>query len=87
MTRQLFDIGLAVLAAAVIAVAPAHAAQGAGASAHWKGAISLPQAELEVEVDLVAPKDGAGWTGTISTADAEHPCPAAHGHRGQRHRR
>lgn len=66
MTRHLFDTGLAVLAAAVIAVAPAHAAQGAGASAHWKGAISLPQMELEVEVDLVAPKDGGSWSGSTN---------------------
>jgi hypothetical protein len=66
MTRQLIRACFALLAGAVLAVAPAGAGQGAGASAHWKGAISLPQVELEVEIDLVAPKDGGAWTGTTN---------------------
>lgn len=66
MTRRSVCASLAAFAAAaVIATTPVplHAAQGAGAAAHWKGTIALPN-NLEVEVDLV--KQDAGWAGAIS---------------------
>jgi hypothetical protein len=65
MTRHLFSASLAVCAAAIVAVmpAPARAAQGAGAAAHWKGSIAVPD-ELQIEVDLV--KQDAGWAGAIT---------------------
>jgi hypothetical protein len=63
MTRHLIATSLAMFAAAVMAAAPARAAQGPGAAAHWKGGIALPD-ELQIEVDLV--KQDAGWAGAIT---------------------
>jgi len=65
MMRQVFRAGLAaaILAAVALMPAPLRAAQGAGAAAHWKGSIALPN-EMQIEVDLV--KQDAGWAGAIS---------------------
>jgi hypothetical protein len=40
------------------------ATQGAGVAGSWQGAIELPQAKLDITVDLAQQADGA-WTGTI----------------------
>lgn len=65
MTRRLLRAGFAAafLAALALTPRPAHAAQGAGAAAHWKGSIALPN-ELQIEVDLV--KQDAGWAGALT---------------------
>jgi hypothetical protein len=65
MTRRLLRAGsaAALLAALALTSSPVHAAQGAGAAAHWKGNIALPN-ELQIEVDLV--KQDAGWAGALT---------------------
>lgn len=41
------------------------AAEVASPAGHWEGAIELPSNPLAIRVDLVAPKDGTGWSGSI----------------------
>jgi hypothetical protein len=64
MTRQLMRACFAVLVGVVLAAPAAHAAQAPAAAGHWKGAVSLPQTELAVEIDLLKKDDG--WAGAIA---------------------